>query len=130
MYADLGIDESIRFGGYREDMAQLYTSCFCGVISSTGLDSVPRTSVEMAAAGLPVIASRVGGLPEAVLDGETGLLFEPGDAKALADCIETFLERPDLAAEYGRRGRERCDRELNLEVQRKRFIGVVHRRLD
>ncbi len=83
----------------------------------------------MAAAGLPVVASRLQGIPETVLDGETGLLFEPGDAKALADCIETFLERPDLAAEYGRRGRERCERELNLDVQRKRFLGVVRRRL-
>lgn len=130
MYAGLGIEESIRFGGYRDDLAQIYTSCFCGVIPSTGWDSFPRTSIEMAATGLPVIASRLQGLPEAVLDGETGLLFEPGDARGLAHCIETLLDRLELATEYGRRGRERCERELNLDVQRDRFLAVLRKRLD
>lgn len=130
VYAGLGIDQWIRFGGYREDLAQLYTSSFCGVIPSTGWDSFPRTSIEMAATGLPVVASRLQGLPEAVLDGETGLLFEPGNARELADCIETLLERPELAAEYGRRGRERCERDLNLDVQRQRFRAVLRKRLD
>jgi len=129
MYAGLGIDQWIRFGGYREDLAQLYTSSFCGVIPSTGWDSFPRTSIEMAAAGLPVVASRLQGLPEAVLDGQTGILFEPGNAQALADCLETLLDRPKLASEYGRRGRERCERELNLRVQRERFLAVIQRHL-
>jgi len=127
MYAGLGIADWIRFGGYREDMARLYTSCFCGVIPSTGWDSFPRTSIEMAAAGLPVVASRLDGLPEAVLHGQTGVLFDPGNAQALADCLEALLDRPDVAAEYGRRGRERCERELNLEVQRERFLAVVRK---
>ena len=129
MYAGLGVDEWIRFGGYRHDMPQLYRGCFCGVIASTGWDSFPRTSVEMAAAGLPVVASRLQGLPEAVLDRRTGLLFEPGNAQALADCLETLLDRPELAAEYGQRGRERCERELNLDVQRERFLAAIRRRL-
>jgi len=77
MYAGLGINGWIRFCGYRDRLVQLYTSCFCGVIPSTGWDPFLRTSVEMAAAGLPVVASRLQGLPEAVLDKETGLLFEP-----------------------------------------------------
>jgi glycosyltransferase involved in cell wall biosynthesis len=130
MYAGLGIDEWIRFTGYRHDMPQLYGGSFCGVIASSGWDSFPRTSVEMAAAGLPVVASRLHGLPEAVWDGQTGLLFEPGNAQALADCLETLLDRPEVAGEYGRRGRERCERDLNLEVQRQRFLGVVRKRLD
>jgi glycosyltransferase involved in cell wall biosynthesis len=64
----------------------------------------------MAASGLPVSGSRLQGLPEVVLDQETGLLFGPGNPKALADHIETLLERPQQATEYGRRGRERCER--------------------
>jgi len=103
---------------------------FCGAIPSTGWDSFPRTSIEMAAAGLPVVASRLQGLPEAVLDGETGLLFEPGDARGLADCLEALLNHPELAAEYGRRGRERCERELNLDVQRQRLLNVVCKYLE
>ncbi len=129
MYAGLGIDGLIRFGGYRSDLAKIYPSCFCGVIPSTGWDSFPRTPLEMAASGLPVVASRLHGIPESVLDRETGLLYEPGNAKALADCIETLLERPELAAEYGRRGRERCEKELNRENQRRRLRAVFLKRL-
>ncbi len=129
MYARLGIDELIRFGSYRSDLAKIYPSCFCGVIPSSGWDSFPRTPLEMAACGLPVIASRLQGLPEAVLDGQTGLLFEPGNARALADLLETLLDEPGVAAEYGRRGRERCERELNIENQRRRFRTVLLNRL-
>jgi glycosyltransferase involved in cell wall biosynthesis len=127
MYAGLGIDEWIRFAGYRKDMEQLYTSCFCGVIPSTGWDSFTCTSIEMAASGLPVVASRLQGLTEAVLNGETGLLFEPGDAQALANCLEMLLDRPELGAEYGRRGRERCERELSLEAHRRRFLAILRK---
>ena len=94
-----------------------------------GYESFPRTSLEMAAAGLPVIGSRLGGIPEAVLDRETGLLFESGNAEALADCLEILLDRPELGTEYGLRGRARCECELNLDAQRKRFVAVVRKHL-
>jgi glycosyltransferase involved in cell wall biosynthesis len=129
MYAGMGIDEFVRFGGYRDDLRQIYTSCYCGVIPSTGWDSFPRTSLEMAAAGLPVIASRLQGLPEAVADCETGLLFEPGDVRELARCLETLLDQPELAAQFRRRARERCQREFTLEVQRARLLAAVRRHL-
>lgn len=129
MYAGMGFDNLIRFGGYRLDLREIYPSCFCGVIPSTGWDSFPRTAVEIAASGLPVVASRLQGLPEAVLDQETGLLFEPGNAKALADCLERLLDNPDHAAELGRAGRQRCERELNIEVQQQRLRAVLLKRL-
>jgi glycosyltransferase involved in cell wall biosynthesis len=83
----------------------------------------------MAACGLPVVASRLQGLVEAVLDGETGLLFEPGDARQLADRLEMLLDHPDRAAELGRRGRVRCEQELNLDVQRNLLLAALRRRL-
>jgi glycosyltransferase involved in cell wall biosynthesis len=129
MYKGLGISDLIRFGGYRSDMAEIYPSCFCGVIPSSGWDSFPRSALEMAAAGLPVIASRLGGLPEAVLDKQTGLIFEPGITAELVGCIETLLNKPELAAEYGRRGRDRCEKELNHENQRRRLREVFLKRL-
>ena len=64
--------------------------------------------LEAMAAGLPVVASRVGGIPEVVSDGETGLLVEPGDAEALASAILRLVERPALRATLGARGRERA----------------------
>ena len=129
MYEGLEIGQYIKFGGYRSDMVQLYQSCFVGVIPSSGWDSYPRTSLEMAASGLPVVASRLGGLPEAVLDRQTGLLFPPGDSVELANCLETLLEQPTLATEYGRRGRSRCQDELSLEAQRDRFRWVISKYL-
>jgi glycosyltransferase involved in cell wall biosynthesis len=129
LYSGLGIDGLIRFGGYRSDLPQIYPSCFCGVIPSSGWDSFPRTSLEMAASGLPVIASHLHGLPEAVLDHKTGLLFEPGDPQALADCIEELLNHPEKAAGYGRRGRERCERELTIDNQRAQLRAVFLKRL-
>ena len=129
MYAGLGIDSLIRFGGYRSDMAKIYRSCYCGVIPTSGWDSFPRSPIEMAASGLPVIASRLHGLPESVLDGQTGMLFAPGNSSELANCIETLLNRPEMAAEYGRKGRERCERELNRENQRGRLRDIFLKRL-
>ena len=79
----------------------------------------------MAASGLPVVASRLGGLPEAVIDHETGLLFEPGHAGQLADCLEMLLDHPDQAANYGQCGRVRCETQLSLEAQRRRFKTAI-----
>lgn len=129
LYAGLRLDAWIRFGGYRSDMPHIYPSCFCGVIPTSGWDSFPRSPIEMAASGLPVIAARLQGLPESVLDRETGMLFEPGNARELADCIETLLDRPELAAEFGKRGRERCEKELSRDNQAKRLREVFLKRL-
>jgi glycosyltransferase involved in cell wall biosynthesis len=129
LYDGLGIGESIVFGGYRADLPLLYPSCLCGVIPSSGWDSFPRTAVEMAASGIPVVASRLQGLPEAVLEGQTGLLFTPGDAQGLAGCLERLLDDPEQARALGQAGRRRCERELNLAVQRRRLTEVALRRI-
>ncbi len=64
--------------------------------------------LEAMAAGLPVIASRVGGIPEVVVDGETGLLVEPGDVEGLAAAMLRLVVDPTLRASFGSRGRERA----------------------
>jgi glycosyltransferase involved in cell wall biosynthesis len=123
-YENLGIGQFICFGGYRSDLAKIYPSCFCGVIPSSGWDSFPRSPIEMAACGLPVIGARLQGLPESILDRKTGLLFEPGNSRELADFIETLLDDPVLAEEYGRNGRARCENELSRATQLKRLCEV------
>lgn len=127
MYSGQGVDHLIRFGGYRSDLAQIFPSCFCGVIPSTGWDSFTLSSVEMAASGLPLVVSRLGGLQEAVLDRVTGLLFEPGNACQLADHLESLLDNPDMAAEYGRRARKRCEEELNISAQRAHMVRTYRK---
>jgi len=129
MYSGLGIDHLIRFAGYRSDMPEIYRSSFCGVIPSSGWDSFPRTSLEMPASGLPIVASRLQGLVEAVIDGKTGFLFEPGNSAMLADCLEKLLDNPQLARDMGQQGRKRCETEFSLEIQKERFMKVVKKRL-
>jgi glycosyltransferase involved in cell wall biosynthesis len=65
-------------------------------------ESSPNSATEAMAAGLPVIATRVGGIPEIISDGETGLLVSPGDATQLAGAIEFLADNPDARARMGR----------------------------
>ncbi len=71
--------------------------------------------LEAMAAGKPVIASRVGGLPELVADGETGLLVAPKNAEVLAGAIARLASEKSLAREMGRRGAERARASFSLE---------------
>lgn len=78
------------------------------VVNSSLSESFGLSAVEGMACGLPVVASRVGGLPESVEDGVTGLLVPPDDAAALAAALGRLLEDRELAARLGAAGRERA----------------------
>jgi L-malate glycosyltransferase len=71
-------------------------------------EGIPLTLIEGMAAGLPVLATRVGGIPEVVVEGETGLLAPAGDADALAAQVLRLAEDRDLRERLGRAGRERA----------------------
>jgi glycosyltransferase involved in cell wall biosynthesis len=114
----------VRFAGYRTDMPMLMRHSDIGVVPSSGWDSFPMSVLEMAACGLPVVATRLGGIPEGVLDGETGLLCRPGDARQLADALERLLDDPTLAARLGRHGRERIEREFTLDAHEERLVEI------
>jgi glycosyltransferase involved in cell wall biosynthesis len=129
LYEHMPIRNWIRFMGYRNDLHRIFPGCFCGVIPSSGWDSFPRSALEMAACGIPVLASRLGGLPEAVLDGKTGLLFTPRDARELADRLAFLLDHPELAQQYGAQGRKRCENEFSEERWKQRFLKTVQKRL-
>ena len=77
----------------------------CVVVPSVGPDSLPMTVSEAQNCGVPVIASAVGGIPEQVLDGETGWLVPAGDARALAGRLAELLASGDRARAMGQAGR-------------------------
>jgi len=79
----------------------------CMAEQSGAMDNLPTVIMEAMAAGLPVISTRLGGIPEMVLHGETGLLVSSNDPAALADAIETFLVDPALGRCFGQAGYER-----------------------
>jgi glycosyltransferase involved in cell wall biosynthesis len=77
--------------------------------------------VEAMASGIPVIASRIGGLPFTVNDGVTGLLFEPGDPSSLAHQIVRLLDDPALRHRMGLAGRQRFEEEFRWEIVIERY---------
>ena len=80
--------------------------------------------VEAMAAGLPVVASRIGGIPEIVEHGVTGLLFEPGNAEDLANNLRRLLDNPELADQMGKAGREKVAREYSEERYYERLMSI------
>ena len=110
--AALGIDSLVTFAGAqpREAVAAEYAAADIFVQASVVLpdgdrDGIPNVLLEAMASGLPVVASDVAGIPEAVTDGETGLLVPGSDPAALAGAIATLLADPGLRAALGRAGR-------------------------
>ena len=77
-------------------------------------EGLSNVVLEGMAAGLPVVATRVGGNPELVQDGRTGLLIPPQDDAALAQAIVFLLDRPHIARHFGESGRERIAREFSI----------------
>jgi glycosyltransferase involved in cell wall biosynthesis len=91
----------VIFAGLRTDVPELMAGVTVAVMPSLN-EALSNSLLESMAAGAPMVATRVGGTPEAVVDGVTGLLVEPGDAPALAAGIERLLGDPALAARLGR----------------------------
>ena len=80
--------------------------------------------VESQAFGTPVVASNVGGIPDLIRDGETGLLAEPGDAEDLARQICYMLDNPDRAQQMARQAREFVERECSMDVHVDRLLEL------
>lgn len=100
----LGISPFVIFAGMREDIAAHLRLCDVAVVSSTD-DGLSLAAMEALSAGVPLVATRVGGLSSIVRDGENGLLVPPGDADALASAIIRMLRNPVLRGELAARMR-------------------------
>lgn len=94
------------------------------VVPSIWYENFPRTIVEAFACGLPVIASRIGALADIVRDGETGLLFKPGDPRDLADKLAWAQANPVRMAEMGRNARVQYEAEFSAEVNYRRLMEI------
>jgi sugar transferase (PEP-CTERM/EpsH1 system associated) len=90
--------------GARADVADIMRSFTVFVLPSLS-EATPVTILEAMATALPVVASRVGGVPQLVLDQQTGLLVNPSDTEALADALSTYIRDPQLRAQHGTAGR-------------------------
>ncbi|MCZ7589010.1 MAG: glycosyltransferase family 4 protein [Gaiella sp.] len=111
---DLGLARSCLFLGYQEHVAPWYALCDAVVLTSAS-EGTPVTIIEALAAGRAVVATRVGGVPDVVDEGETGFLVRPGDTHAIAERLELLARQPERRAEMGRTGRERVLRRYAVE---------------
>jgi glycosyltransferase involved in cell wall biosynthesis len=94
------------------------------VFPSIWYEGFPNVIAQAMAHGRPVVASRLGAIPEIVDDGVTGLLFEPGNAQDFADKIDYLWNRPELCREMGRAGREKALREYSKERFYERLMAI------
>ena len=103
---DLGLARSCLFLGYQKDVAPWYAICDAVVLTSAS-EGTPVTIIEALAAGRPVVATKVGGVPDVVDEGETGFLVRPHDTHALAERLEILAGDPVRRRAMGDLGRAR-----------------------
>jgi glycosyltransferase involved in cell wall biosynthesis len=114
--AELGIADLVTFTGFQADPTPYLAACDVVLMPSLR-EGLGLAALEAMALERPVVASRTGGIPEAVRDGETGLLVPPDDAAALADAILTLFADPARCTAYGQAGRARVAAHFNAETQ-------------
>ena len=102
---ELGIARDTLFLGYQEEVAPFYAA-FDALVLPSSNEGTPVSAIEALAAGRPVVATRVGGVPDVVRDGEDGFLVEPGATDDLADRLARLARDPALRERMGKQGRE------------------------
>ncbi len=118
-----GVGEAVVFTGFSPDVAPLLGAMDCFVLASTRTEGIPQSLLQAFAAGVPVVASDVGGIPEVVTDGATGLLVKADSAAGLARGIAEVLADPVAAERRALAGRR-------LVEERFSHVAVMKRLLD
>jgi len=108
----------VLFAGWQEDVPSILATSDILVLPSLS-EGLPFVVPEAMAAGLPVVATRVGGIPEAVIEGRTGFLVKPASVFELEQALVRLLDDPNLMRDMGARGKQRAFQEFNVE----RMVG-------
>lgn len=112
--AAAGLKAYTRFLGNIPDTRPLIAASDATVLASMAVETFSMAMLESMAMGVPMIAPRIGGLPEAIIDGDTGLLFPIGDASALARSLQSVVERPLEATRLGHSAERKVVEEFTL----------------
>jgi phosphatidylinositol alpha-1,6-mannosyltransferase len=131
--ASLGVAPAVRFVGEASDdeVDAWYRACDVFVLASResgvsgGAEGYGIVIVEASLRGKPVVGGRSGGIPDAVIDGETGLLVDPSDPADIAEAVTRLLTEHDLADRLGRGGRRRVLEDLSWPEYTQRFSRVL-----
>jgi glycosyltransferase involved in cell wall biosynthesis len=110
----LGIDSYVLFLGSQQDVASLYNAADLHVLTSD-TEGIPGVVLEAALAGLPSVATRVGGVMDCILDGKTGFLIDPDDENEIGSAISQLLQDPDKRKEMGEAARNWVVEKFSIE---------------
>lgn len=127
--ADLGLASAVHFTGLQSD-TRAWLSRFHAFVLSSIREGQPMVLLEAMACGLPIVATRVGGVPETIASGSEGLLVAPGDPEGLAGVMETLLSDEQKRKELGASALRRCRSEFSIEAICDRHLSVYRSVLD
>lgn len=119
----LGLGEAIHFAGFRDDMPR-WMGALDLLVHPATMEGLGIALLQASAAGVPIIACRAGGMPEAVRDGRNGLLIEPGDGPALVSAIDRLAGDAALRRQLGDGGRALIDAEFSVAAMVERNVQV------
>lgn len=125
-----GLVNRVSITGFRSDVANYVNLLEIQVHTSVSPEPFGRVLLEAMALGKPLVASNAGGVPEIVVDGTTGLLFEPRNPDALADCLRQLLADPALARSLGTAGRQRLETDFSIAYNVARIQALYDRVLE
>lgn len=125
---ELGIAERVVFAGYRNDVGRLLTMVDVLVHPAT-MEGFANVAMQAMAAAVPVVSSAVGGMPESVRDGISGILVPPGEPGAIAAEVNRLLGDAALSAQLGTQGQQIVEREFTIQAMVEGNLGVYRRLL-
>ena len=112
---DLNIDKEVKFLGYRDDIAEILRIMDLMVITSLTIESFSIVAAEAMSMKVPVIATQVGGLPEVIEDGVTGILVPPAKSDMLKNAVKYLIEHPEIKINMGEQGRKKVCKFFNIK---------------
>lgn len=121
---ELGISNIVRFEGYQsfKQIEELYRKTTIIVVPSLYPDNLPTVCIEAMAIGRPVVGSMLGGIPELIANGKTGLLFSPGNNEELVKCVNQLLNDRQLMRSMGDAGRIKAEQEFSASIYLKKIL--------
>lgn len=121
--AAAGLSQRITIWPFRREIAPVFAALDLNLLISND-EGFGRVAIEAGAFGIPSIGTRIGGIPEVIHDGETGLLIEVSDADGLANDIERLAANADLRRRLGEAARQRVEREFTIEAHARRMMDL------
>ncbi len=119
----LGLGDVVQFAGFRDDLDD-FMGCIDILAHPALAEGLGVATLKAAAAAVPVVGFAAGGLPEAVVDGETGLLTPPEDVDALAQALATLIDDAELRQRLGAAGRDRMQKEFSIATMADKHVNL------